>query len=345
VGKRVKILLIHSGHSHSTKEVSVGLQRGLEANGVDVVPWELDKVQKVLHSLRHAGELVGFIPEDEREQMSRTITNLASADAVTLALMHDVDAVVVVYGLLFPAARVVALKKLGVPVVCFGTEAPYIRKELEAAPFYDVWFTNERRSVDLFRAYGANAYYLPTAYDPTCHAPGPAKPEYRADAVFIGGAYPERKRMLDGAQWDGIDLRWLGTLKESNDPFAGIVPNSEAIEWYRSSTISLNFHRTTGDFWQGEQIDPSMAESLGPRAYEVPACGGFLLTDWRPEVDDVFGDSAAVFERGNPDDLIKQVKYWLNHPDQREATARAQHEAVRPHSYVARAAKLLEIIA
>jgi spore maturation protein CgeB len=341
----VKILLCGSGHSFATRDVADGYAAGLEACGVEVRYWKLDEVQKALHTLRQAAELMDFIPEPEREQMKRNITNISSADAVTFALLEDVDAVVVIYGLLFPLARVFALKKLGIPVVCVGTEAPYLRDELQVAPHYTHWFTNERASVDLFRTYGANAHYLPTAYHPQRHVPGPADPDKAADVVFIGGAYPERKRMLEGAAWAGINLCWLGTLKESNDPFAGVVPNSEVIEWYRSSKISLNFHRTTGDFWQGEQIDPSMAESLGPRAYEVPASGGFLLSDPRPELFDVFGDAAAVFERGNPDDLTRQVKYWLAHPDRREATAKAQHQAILPHSYTDRARRLLEIIA
>jgi spore maturation protein CgeB len=341
----VKILLIHSGHTFSTLTVGEGYHAGLEACGVEVVPWRLDRVQVTLHTLRTGAEQAGMIPPADRDQIRDWITSISSADAVTLALMHDVDAVVVVYGLLFPPARVAALRKLGVPVVCIGTEAPYIRKELELCGVYSHWMTNERASVELFRTYGANAHYLPTAWHPQRHVPGPADPDKAADVVFIGGTYPERRRMLEGAQWDGIDLRWLGTMKNEDDPWSGIVPNEESTIWYRSCKINLNFHRTTGDFWKGEQIDPTLAESLGPRAYEVPASGGFLLSDWRPEVDDVFGDAAAVFERGNPDDLTRQVKYWLAHPDRREATAKAQHQAILPHSYTDRARRLLEIIA
>jgi hypothetical protein len=186
----MKVLLVGSGHTFGTKDVSDGYHAGLEANGCEVVYWELDKVQVMLHSLRVAGEQMGIIPEADRERMTDTITSLSSADAVTLALMHDVDAVVVIYGLLFPPARVVAMKLLGIPVVCVGTEAPYIRKEFEVARHYTHWFTNERRSVEAFRANGANAFYLPTAHHPQRHVPGPVDPERAADVVFVGGAYP-----------------------------------------------------------------------------------------------------------------------------------------------------------
>jgi spore maturation protein CgeB len=77
----------------------------------------------------------------------------------------------------------------------------------------------------------------------------------------------------------------------------------------------------------------------------VPACGGFLLSDPRPELLDLFGEHAATYRASDPDDLARQVRYWLAHPDRREAAARGQHEAVQGHSYADRARVLLETLA
>jgi spore maturation protein CgeB len=87
------------------------------------------------------------------------------------------------------------------------------------------------------------------------------------------------------------------------------------------------------------------AESLGPRAYEIPAVGGFMLCDdERPELREVYGACAATFRAWDSADLAKQARYWLAHPDARERTRRAQHEAVAPHHWGERARGVLETI-
>lgn len=339
----VNILLIASGHSFATLDVAEGYRAGLSALGVDVTYWKLHEVQQTLHLLRTAAEGAGLIPEAQQERFQQYITSIASADAVTLALLHDVDAVVVVYGLLFPIERVAALRKLRVPVVCIGTEAPYDEKERQIAPHYSHFFTNERTAVPAFRDAGATAHYLPTAWHPERHRPGPADPAKAVDLCFIGGFYRERKALIEAADLSGVRCHFAGTLATSDNPFEGVIDNAEVADWYRSARLSLNLHRRTANHWEGTTI-AAAAESLNPRCYEVAACGGFLLTDPRAELADVFGDAAATFRAGDPDDLSRQVRYWLRHPDRYEATKAAQHEAVQGHSYTHRARVLLETI-
>lgn len=342
-----RILLIYSGHSFSTLDVCEGLAHGLAANGAEVVPWHLHTVQQTLHQLRGAAEQIGMVAPEDRERLKGWITNIASADAVTLALLHEVDAVVAVYGLLFPVERVRALRQLGIPVACYGTEAPYIRREFDIAPHYSHWFTNERRSVAAFRQAGANAHYLAHAYHPHHHRPAAPDPALACDVTFVGGFYAERKALLGGVDWAGMGVvaRFDGTLKDSNDPHAGAMTNADVTRRHQSARIALNIHRTTGDHFAGEQIDPTLASCLNPRAYEIPAAGGFMLCDdSRPELTEVFGDSAATFRAGDSADLARQCRYWLDHPDARDRQAAAQHQAIQPHHWGNRARTVLETL-
>jgi hypothetical protein len=342
----------------STSDVFDGMKAGLEMNGVEVVTFNWD------HILRTWGKLVryavaGGLTEEKTEQMHQFTGWVASADAVTLAVDSEVDAAIVVNGLLFPPSRALVLRKLGIPVVCYGTEAPYFKKDEEQiAPFYTHWATNERRSVVGF-AELTKAFYLPHAYNPLVHRPGAADPEKACDVVFVGGGYPERKALLEGPAWEGIGLQKRGTLwhldldaergatdsTRRNRYSEGSIPNEETCAWHQSARVALNLHRRMAHIETGEQVAAGAAESLGPRAYEIPAVGGFeLIDDERPEVWDVFGESAATFRAWDQADLIRQVRYWLSHPDERERCRKAQQEAVAPHHWGNRAKYLLECI-
>ncbi len=355
----MKVLLVHPGHGHSTHDVFMGLEAGLTAAGADVVPFHWDRVLKTLTGLVIGASAGGMLKPDETEKLHQWASWLASADVVSQVIDEEAEAVIVVNGLLFPPSRAALLKRIGIPVACYGTESPYFdRTEREIAPFYTHWFTNERTSVARF-ADIVPTFYLPHAYNPSTHQPLPYSPAHACDMVFVGGGYPERKATLDGVDWTGIDRRVFGTLwgldmeaERGNLDFergsrwtAGAIPNSETSSWHRSAKVALNMNRRMTYIESGGPLPDGAAESLGPRPYEIPAVGGFLLSDdERPELFDVYGESAATFRAWDSASLERELRYWLTHDDARERQQRAQFEAVRPHHWGARARTVLETI-
>jgi spore maturation protein CgeB len=342
----VKVLVIHPGHVFATVDVFDGLCAGLRANHVEPVIYRFDTIIRLFYGLIKGAEQSGAIAANANADAGRFARWLGVADALAMALDHGVAAVVVVNGLLIPPERMLLMQKLGIPIACIGTEAPYqTTEETEVAPAYTHWFTNERRAVWRFSRL-TRASYLPHAYNPEMHTPGPIDADRITDAVFVGSGFPERRRLMRGPDWRGIDLELIGTLWDG-DPqgAAGIVSNAEAIAWYRSARIVLNHHRTSTHHADDQHIALGSAESLGPRAYEVAACGAFQLSDdSRPEYREVFGDAAITYHAGDSGDLTKLVRYYLDHADERQALAAAQHAAVLPHSWTARAAELLNTL-
>ena len=345
----MKILVCHPGHSFSTHDVYMGLCEGLRLNGIDVVRFQWGKTLELLGGIVNAAIKGGGVPPENGARAMEWASFVASADLVTVALDADVDAVIVVNGLLVPPSRIGALRRFDNPIACIGTEAPYFLKaEQEIAPFYTHWFTNERLCVGAF----PNGHYLPHAYNPATHQPGPKDADKQVDAVFIGGGYPERQALLAG---QGVTTR--GTLwhldnergaddHERRQRYAeGAIPNTETTAWHRSAKVSLNLHRKMAYLERGDEIAPGSAESLGPRAYEIPAVGGFeLIDDERPEVRDVFGDSAATFRAWDRASLRRALDYWRTHDDARERQQRAQAQAIAPHHWGNRAKTVLETI-
>lgn len=63
--------------------------------------------------------------------------------------------------------------------------------------------------------------------------------------------------------------------------------------------------------------------SANPRVYDVLACGGFLLTEYKPVLEEEFnlGEHLVCFK--THDELRELTEYYLEHDDEREAIARA----------------------
>lgn len=357
----MKIMVVHPGHGHSTADCFTGMLAGLAMQpDVEVVPLAWHTMLRPLTALVNGAIRGDALPDDEGEKLHRFAAYLASGDVIGVAVDEMVDAVIVVNGLLFPPSRAKVLQRLGIPVVCYGTESPYFdRAERDIAPFYTHWFTNERTSVSKFSDL-TRSFYLPHAYNPSVHVPGEIDPAKACDVVFVGGGFPERKATLAGVDWTDIDHRIHGTLWDLDieqeagqrafsrgDRYSiGVIPNEETCVWHRSARIALNMHRQM-TYIEANIPLPSdtVCESLGPRAYEIPACGGFMLCDdERSELFDVYGDSAAPFRAWDSASLEREIRYYLTHDSARERKQAAQAEAVKAHHWGARAKTILETI-
>ncbi|MHB1568009.1 MAG: CgeB family protein [Solirubrobacteraceae bacterium] len=85
-------------------------------------------------------------------------------------------------------------------------------------------------------------------------------------------------------------------------------------------------------------------KQLKARTFEVPGCGGFLLTQDAPELDRYFdlGTELAVFHE--TEQLIEQLRYYLDHEQERARIAAAGHARVRrDHTYERRFQEIFEI--
>jgi spore maturation protein CgeB len=336
----MKVFVIHPGATWSTADVFTGLVSGLRAvPGLEIHEGRIDSILNWYDTMIGLGVGAGLLSEQAYRTEVLNRQRMASAHITQSILDVWPDVVLSVSGHNYHLRDVDLLRKVGIKTAVLLTESPYFG-ELEGmmAQHYDVAFTNERRSAERL-----NAHYLPHAYDPRVHSiDGPHA--YATDVVFIGSMFDERRDLLNAVDWGDAEFLWRG--HDMSETPKDVVPNAETAAYYRATKIGLNHHRTTTSHGSGEHIKPEEAESLGPRAYEIPSCGAFhLCDDSRAELWDVFGEWATTYRSGDADDLGRQVRYWLAHPDRREETARAQHAAVQPHSWIVRAKQVLEAVA
>jgi spore maturation protein CgeB len=330
----VKLLLLGPGASWSTADVAAGLRYGLKAHGVEVVDYALDariaRAQGWLHyNWRRAKKRNPAIPKPNVAD----VFFQAGHEALAMALYHDVDAVLAVSGMFLHPDVVVMMKRAHLQVFVLFTESPYDQaKELEMARLVDGCWTNERTSVAAFQAVNPHSGYLPHAWHPERHRPGPHPGDADVpahDVVFVGSSFQERTAWLSAIDWTGIDLglygSWEGIHKTHRlRPFvkAQQIDNVTTAALYRRAKVGLNLYRTSIG-WGKHAQHITQADSLNPRAYELAACGAFHLSHNRGEVREVFGARVPTFT--TPAEGEALIRQWLE-----DGAGRAQIAAELP---------------
>lgn len=155
----------------------------------------------------------------------------------------------------------------------------------------------------------------------------------RHDVSFVGSMYGYRAKWIAALRASGATVSCFGHGTEN-----GVVSAADIPEIYRSSRISLNF---SGAGQSGGA--PGNRRQIKARTFEVPGAGGFLLTEMAPGLERYFSipREAATFE--TPAQLIEKVRYYLDHPDERDAIARAGHaRTITEHTYERRISEILE---
>jgi len=343
----VRILLIQPGPSFSTQDVFNGLDYGLQAHGLMVMPYRLDqRITVAAKWLKAMWRVKHKRTKDLPKPTTADILYQASCDALNIALKFRVDAVVLVSATFFHPDVLVCMKRAGLKIYALFTESPYDEdKELTVAgmvddgvPVIDGCWTTERLSVPRFKAVNANVRYLRHAWHPERHSASlPVREDVPShDVVFVGSGFSERINFLNAIDWTGIDLGLYGTwkdlgLKKELRPYIqeGNVSNDYAAALYRKAKIGLNLYRHA-----------FAAESLNPRAYELAACGAFSLSEYRAEVPERFGELVPTFRTAPEAEAL--IRTWLEKPTDRAVASTALPMAVAKDSWVHRASTVLD---
>lgn len=354
----MKVLVVAAPHAFATRDVYTGHVAGLRAmlGAENVVTYDIIPRYNMFHSwTQWLEEKVGHVPREVRANV------LAAEPVFGAAHYHEVDAVYFVSPMYFPLSFVDMLRKDGFKTWAYFSECPY-EDEIWArsqAPHFDHCFVNDRNSLARFRMFNENTHYLGHAFNPAVHYPTSLAPrDDRNRVVYVGTPFKKRVEYLEATDWSNIDLRLYGFWDEegsvANSPLIPyirprLVRNEFTAMLYRAAAIGLSMHRTerywvNGDLKQPfigaeQHIDPGEAYSLGPRAFELAACGAFQISDDRPEVRDVFGDTVPV--QRSPQEMGDLVRKYLDDPVRRREMAEKQRAAVQPYSVQARMAELL----
>lgn len=86
--------------------------------------------------------------------------------------------------------------------------------------------------------------------------------------------------------------------------------NSEMPVMFNQSKINLNITIRT------------IQSGISLRAMDIMGAGGFLLSNWQPELNELFEDGKELVMYYDRQDLIDKVSYYLGHEEERQQIAR-----------------------
>jgi spore maturation protein CgeB len=244
-------------------------------------------------------------------------------------------------------------RKTGARICFYHTEDFLCLPELhpksfvEALPVYDCVFTPTAVNVREYREYGVQrAEYLPYGFDPIDHQPsklirGECE-RFAAELAFVGKWWYERAEILErlidtcrvaiwGPGWEL--LKWKSPLR----PYVKweIVLGPEMAKVYSASKLCLN-HMSKRPNRQWHVM----------RTFEIPACGGFQLSERSEETLTFFTEGKEIECYGSVDEARGKIRYYLNHESERCRIARNGYSrcTTSRHSYSDRADRVLSIV-
>ena len=339
----MRLLVVHPGASFSVSDVHTGVVDALRRRSdVTVAEYGLDgrlSMQRAFltWAYRRAKKVHPDAPVPTPDDMVRR----ACVPLLDHVWQTAADWVLVVSGMYVHPDIFAQLRWYGRKFALLLTESPYDDDRQERViGFADLVWTNERSSVLGLRQVQPRTFYLPHAYNPVVHHVAAADPSVPAhDVVFVGTGFAERIEWLSGVDWEGLGLdlglygNWgyLGPRHRLRRYVrGGTIDNQVAADLYRRAKVGLNLFRQSMG-WGKDAQRLATAESMNPRSYELAAAGCFQVSDYRPEVAEVFGDAVPTFR--DPHELGPLVRRWVDDDDGRRAAAARAQAAVADHTW------------
>lgn len=338
----MRALLVHPGVHFSVADVWRGWHRALDRLGVNVASFNFDdRIEFYNQALLNIGG-------ETRRAFDYEASVRMAANGLKAALYEFwPDVLIVVSGFFVPPEIYPLIRSRHHKVVILFTESPYEdERQIERASLCDLALVNDPTNLEQFQA-ATEAWYVPHAYDPEIHSPGPAEPDLTSDCCFVGTAYPSRQEFLEAVDWSGIDLALAGNWRSLSDDSPLVkhvahaknecLENVDAVRMYRSAKTSLNLYRK--ESFDGGLSEPGWA--MGPREVELAATETFFLREPRPEGDELFPFLPTFTE---PGELGEKLRWWLDprRDTKRKARAVMARDAIQDRTFDAHAKKVLE---
>jgi spore maturation protein CgeB len=161
------------------------------------------------------------------------------------------------------------------------------------------------------------------------------------DLSFVGRVFGRRPAIIDRLRAAGLKV----LVRGSGWP-EGRATQDEMIAIFNQSRINLNFAAAAKEVnWFKHRIlgRRRPPKQIKGRNFEIPGCGGFMLTDHADNLEDYYvpGKEIALFT--SEDDLVEKTKYYLDHESERAGIAEAGYRrTLREHTYEQRFTELFQ---
>jgi spore maturation protein CgeB len=242
--------------------------------------------------------------------------------------------------LVFTQETIQAVKAAGAKTVCYNQDNPFgPRNDGCWMQFYRVYRLFDLhcllRTVDIPRYAGWNLPFIKIqlSYDPEIHFPPPggwSDKDRTRELSFIGTPYDQRPQFLRMlAEKYSLPLVISGDRWEKVYPpeilkryvVSGGLKEAEYREGIWKSKINLAF------------VTESNEEDVAHKAFEITACGAFLLAVRTPGHLAAFEENKEAVFFSSVEECAEKARYYLDHASEREGIARRGRERAVASGY------------
>jgi len=166
--------------------------------------------------------------------------------------------------------------------------------------------------------------------------------KYKYNVSFVGGISGYRRWLIKELLKKGIKVKCFGAGWEK-----GKVSFEKMTEIFKTSKINLNISNSTSHdiryiFSSIKSlyefvIAKKRIEQIKARNFEIPAFGGFQLTNYIPSLEDYFKIGNEVASYTSLEDLALQINYYLdNEEGRRKIMINSYKRAIKEYTYLNR---------
>lgn len=155
-----------------------------------------------------------------------------------------------------------------------------------------------------------------------------------------------------------LDYEIGGLLRESVvrelQCFKTLLFGNEALKNFETATClyggTINYHEQLPALYNATEVNinvtrPQLLSTVNQRVYDISATRSFFLSDYRPALSEICPFDPQVICYQSFAQLGKKIRYFLDHPAERNDIAKELYKAVvKKHSYVDRMAKVLSVV-
>jgi spore maturation protein CgeB len=201
------------------------------------------------------------------------------------------------------------IRKLGTKIIglFFDDEFRFDNYSKYWIPHLDFCVTNCKEVLEKYSRFGAKVIHVFVCHNLPLDVDW-ENIKYKYEVSFVGTKTPERVRYIKEIKKRGIKVYLAGYGWN----LRGKIPFEEMLEIFQTSKINLNFSGTKGGKkgWKG-------------RILEVINAGGFLLTEYRPGIEEFFEIDKEIVCFKNANEMVEKIIYYLNHEEERKRIAQA----------------------
>lgn len=221
------------------------------------------------------------------------------------------------------------------PFVIPGNGAAKLMPSLQS---YSCIYTFSKGLLPAFSQLGAkHVAWLPFGFDPGMHAkPQPKNTDWYTPVAYLGAWGPLQQAWLEPLASRGLKIYgpgWQHAQKGSCTRHAwqpGKGMGTEMCHAIQGADIVFNMVRA----------EHGCAHSM--KTFEIPACGGFMLTNFTEEQAEFFTDGQHCVYFQTQNEMLAKLTYYMSHPEQRQRIAyEGRIEAIK-HPYTLRATQILK---